>query len=383
MIEAMRYLILAFLAITSTVQGQYLEPVKMSNGYYVVVGVFRHAKNAAAFTESTATIFSGTRNSFNEENSLFYVYIAKTESKPDALEILEATRSNPDFRDAWLKIIQPPIIENVNIGPMVDPPVVVENEEPLDNYFNDEIVQYDHMDLGNTEVFLSLFNATNNRVVQGNIQVIDTERAKRIKDIPANEYLYLPNPQSKSGIVTLIAEAIGYRKVQHELHYNDPMSDTLKTFIELMGTTVLVNFDMVPFMKGDIQTLYHVYFFNDASVMMPESRYELNSLLAMMQDNPTARIRLHGHTNGNYHGKIIGLGPDKNFFSLTGSMQSSGSAMELAYMRAEVIKEWLTAQGIEPDSIEVRSWGGKKPLYDKHGANARKNVRVEVEKLAD
>ncbi len=29
-------------------------------------------------------------------------------------------------------------------------------------------------------------------------------------------------------------------------------------------------------------------------------------------------------------------------------------------------------------TILVKGWGGKKPLFDKHSANAKKNVRVEV-----
>jgi outer membrane protein OmpA-like peptidoglycan-associated protein len=44
-----------------------------------------------------------------------------------------------------------------------------------------------------------------------------------------------------------------------------------------------------------------------------------------------------------------------------------------------VIKEYLVSNGIAADRIEVKAWGGKRPLYDKHSPNARQNVRVEVE----
>ena len=39
--------------------------------------------------------------------------------------------------------------------------------------------------------------------------------------------------------------------------------------------------------------------------MLPESKYELNSLLQLMNENSRYRISLHGHTNGNYTGKIF------------------------------------------------------------------------------
>lgn len=239
------------------------------------------------------------------------------------------------------------------------------------------------MTLGNTEVFISLFDAATNRIIDGEVQVIDTERNRLITKVKGNEYLMLPDPKTQSGLLTLIAEVFGYRKQQVEINYPLPLKDTVKPHIDLMGTTLAVLFDMVRYRKGDITTLYNVYFFNDAAVMLPESRYELGQLLEMMKENPRYRIRLHGHTNGNYHGRILALGPDKNYFSLTGARERIGSAKDLSYERASTIKQYLVDNGIAADRIEIKAWGGKRPLYDRHGANARKNVRVEVEVLED
>ena len=239
------------------------------------------------------------------------------------------------------------------------------------------------MTLGNTEVFLSLYNARNNRIVDGYVQVIDTERSKALTRVKGNEYLLLPDPKSKSGQLTLICEAFGYRKIQQEINYPLPLADTVKPYIDLMGTTLVVNFDLVRYHKGDITTLYNVYFFNDAAVMRPESTYELNSLLQLLQENPRYRIRLHGHTNGNYHGKMITMGPDKNFFSLDGSKSGMGSAKDLSYNRASIIKDYLVSKGIADSRVELKAWGGKRPIYDKRGPNAQKNVRVEVEILEE
>jgi outer membrane protein OmpA-like peptidoglycan-associated protein len=244
---------------------------------------------------------------------------------------------------------------------------------------NPPIKQYDPITLGNTEVFLSLFQGRNNRIVDGEIRVIDTERAKLLKHIKGNEYLILPDPKSKSGQLTLIAEVFGYRKVQQEINYPLPLADTAKEEIDLMGTTFVINFDMVRYHKGDIATLYNVYFYNDAALMQPESKYELNSLLQMLQENPKYKITLHGHTNGNYHGKILTVGDEKDFFSLKGAKEQVGSAKELSGARAEVIKAYLVSSGIAQERITVKAWGGKRPIYDKHSPNARRNVRVEVE----
>lgn len=237
------------------------------------------------------------------------------------------------------------------------------------------------MTLGNTEVFLSLYNARNNRIVNGEVQVIDTDRSRLITNVKGNEYLVLPDPKSKSGQLTLVCESFGYRKIQQEINYPLPLADTVKNYIELMGTTLVIDFDLVRYHKGDIATLYNVYFYNDAALMLPESTYELNSLLQLMEENPKYKIRLHGHTNGNYHGRILSAGPEKKFFSLDGAHESTGSAKDLSYKRAEVIKDYLVSKGIDPMRMEIKAWGGKRPIYDKNSVNAKKNVRVEVEML--
>jgi outer membrane protein OmpA-like peptidoglycan-associated protein len=248
---------------------------------------------------------------------------------------------------------------------------------------NPEIKQYARMTLGNTEVFLSLFNAANNRIVEGVVKVMDADRKRGITEVRGNEYLLLPDPKSRSGKLTLVCEAFGYRRIQQELNYPLPLADTVKDHVELMGTTIVVNFDLVRYRKGDIATLSGVSFYNDAALMLPESRPALEGLLQMMQENPRYRIRLHGHANGNYHGRIITLGENKNFFSLEGSKEGTGSSKDLSYSRADVIREFLQAHGIDPARMEVKAWGGKKPIYDKLSVNAKKNVRVEVEILSE
>jgi outer membrane protein OmpA-like peptidoglycan-associated protein len=377
------------------------EGGELAPGYYVVVAAYApsrqdYAQRFAAQLEA--------RYGFNTSKNLYFVYLSYHGNLKEALTEMKNVRSQGRFTDAWVRVVpgviaSQPAAGTVPSAPAVpqprpepqrqSPPVVEvpqeaspEPEAPFEEK-EEKIVQHEVMTLGNTEVFISLFDAATNRVIDGEVQVIDTERNRLITKVKGNEYLMLPDPKTKSGQLTLIAEVFGYRKQQVEINYPLPLKDTIKPYIELMGTTLAVLFDMVRYRRGDIATLYNVYFFNDAAIMMPESKYELTRLLEMLQENPRYRIRLHGHTNGNYHGKILALGPDKNFFSLTGARERIGSAKDLSYERAETIKEYLVANGIDPGRIEIKAWGGKRPLYDRHGANARKNVRVEVEVLED
>jgi outer membrane protein OmpA-like peptidoglycan-associated protein len=310
---------------------------------------------------------------------------------------MQATRKKGVFTDAWVRVvagnIQPPTEappaelkeerKDENLVP-IDKPAenVIDSVEEITP--NEEIVQYDPITLENTEVFLNLYNATNNRIIDGEIEVIDTERTRLIEKAKGNEYITMPDPKSKTGQLTFIAEVFGYRRIQHEINYKIPLADTVKSYIDLVGTTFVINFDMVRYRAGDIATLYQVYFYNDAAIMLPESKYQLEELLALMNENANYRIRLHGHTNGNYTGKIVSVGPSQDFFSLQNDVvTTTGSAKHLSELRADVIRDYLVANSIQADRIEVKAWGGKRPIYDKKSVNAKKNVRVEVEILQD
>lgn len=114
--------------------------------------------------------------------------------------------------------------------------------------------------------------------------------------------------------------------------------------------------------------------------MTPASKTQLVALQEMLEENPSMRVRINGHTNSNDRGKIIYVGPSKNFFALSSDrVEKNGSSKELSTARAQVIKDWLIAQGIAENRIEAIGWGGNKPLYDKNSVNARKNARVDLE----
>lgn len=99
------------------------------------------------------------------------------------------------------------------------------------------------------------------------------------------------------------------------MNYYDTEKDTLQPDISLVGNYYMVRFEMARLHKGDIAVLYNVYFYNDAAIMLNESKYELNKLLTMLKENQKYKIILHGRTNGNGRGKIIRV--DRATISLT------------------------------------------------------------------
>lgn len=418
-----------FLAIDTLAQssGEALPP-----GYYIVVAAYRLGQDAYAtnYIKRINNDEISAKYGADLGRKYLYVYLDYYDNFDISIKEMLATRKKEGFEKAWVRIMKDPLAttiapvaeeKNENSSTQVTAPVSsVHNEngttkieaeaetlvevaaseevvrpqeesssetaeiiEEEDNNIEDNPIT-EPVDLAEASVFLSLYNSTTSEQVEGMIEVIDTERSRLIEKMKGNEYVKLPDPKSKSGRLTLLANVFGYRPLQHDMDYTHTASDTLQPFIEWAGNHYMVHFDLVRYHKGDINTLFNVYFYNDAAIMLPESKYQLNNLLAMMKENMQYRIKLHGHTNGNARGTILTMGPSQSFFSLEDDIKkTTGSAKELSKQRALVIKEWLVNQGISEDRIEIKAWGGSRMLHDHQSVNAKKNVRVDVEILAE
>jgi len=381
-------------------------------GYYVVVGAFGVQDNAVEFAETLRTEGHDAQYGMDPFRKLHYVYLLYSADFKSALTAMQEYRRSGTFDEAWVKTVTgdmpaPPVAKALpEEKASEESPVKVEEAEKKaeikslqavvarkveeeDKRQDLEVVEKKikavrPTTLATIQVFLNLFNPTNNRIIDGKVQVIDTERARLMTIVNGNDMLFLPNPETHTGELSLITDVFGYRKIQHEINYFKPLADTIDNAIEYADGTIIINFDLVRYRKGDVTVLYNVYFYDDAALMRPESRYELNSLLQMMEENPDYEILLHGHTNAKYYGKILSPGPEKVFFEITGdAKESNGSARSLARKRAETIRDYLVVNGIDEDRIKIKAWGGKKPIVNPLGPDAHQNVRVEVEILEE
>jgi outer membrane protein OmpA-like peptidoglycan-associated protein len=207
---------------------------------------------------------------------------------------------------------------------------------------------------------------------------VDVDQVRKIGTYDGNKIVDIPKPKGKSGKITMTCNVFGYRRIQHDLNYLDPAGDS----VEIQDSTIVVPFKLVRLQKGDVAVMYDVYFFRDAAIMRPESRFEVGSLLEMMKENPKYKIKIHGHTNGKAPGKIISMKEgSENYFSLSDTKEGVGSAKALSQARADLLKAYLVNNGIDEKRLVVKAWGGKKPIYDKFSPQAQANVRVEIEIL--
>lgn len=355
---------------------------------YVVIGAFSKQENAIHFVESAKKGRLEAHFELNANRQLYYVFVLETADKARAIEEAKKLRIASPYNDTWVYTgrlgIQTrqlagedthPVTELPTQPVVTDAPTTTE-EQSLDETALAASAQNEHEgNLNGKAFYFKVFRSSNGKPLAGDVSMIDADKKRKSATYQSNKIVRIPEI-NESGNLALQCEVFGYRKIMHTINYQQPEA-TDGVMVE--DGKITVPFELVRLRKGDYAVMYNVYFFKDAAIMRPESKYEVDALVEMMQENPNYKIRIHGHTNGKAAGKIISMGEKQNFFSLTGSKEGFGSAKKLSEERASTIRDFLVSQGVPESRLQVKAWGGKKPVYEKNHAQAHANVRVEIE----
>ena len=381
------------------------HPLDGSSSNYVVIGAFAIRDHAEIWVENAKKMSFNAISAINPARNLYYVYVLHTGDRKAALIEANKIRKGTPYWDTWvftgLLGDQALAVPGSDVSPITEQPigkvethdatVSVKSEESATTTMgttpeetNSVIVpgkaaQVEEAEGGSKNFLFTIFTANDHQELSGDIDVLDVDKGKKVASYPGNQNVVI-RPVNKTGNISLVCEVFGYRNVKQDLNFNRPL-ETEGVVTE--GTQTIVPFGLIRLRKGDISVMYNVYFFKDAAIMQPQSRPEVASLLTMMKENPGYKIRIHGHTNGNAPGKVISMGESKKFFSLTDTKEGFGSAKKLSEERAKAIREYLKTEGIDEKRMEVKAWGGKRPVQDKMSARAQSNVRVEIEILED
>lgn len=364
----------------------------LEKGMYIIVGAFQIAENALQYAKSIKVKGKAPEVGRYRENGMYYVYAYTTK---DDLEFARARRAElramNQFYDAWILYVGITLKEltekeeTPDVVAMNQPKEIKAGNLNLEQPKTEEFIPPPpaQQDQNLYNYRFNVINATTLREVPGYVTIIDASRNRAMKSISTNQIHQLEAPTSQSKEIIAMCDIFGFVKEQVKFKIDDPMSSEDSNMIEQTGGINTVKFVLARHKVGEVLTMYNVYFYNNAAIMKPESKFELNSLLGMLKENEKLVIRIHGHTNGNAAGKIIKLkDDDDNFFEITSNnIDGFGSAKDLSQERADVIARWLVEQGIDKKRMEVRGWGGKKMIYKKTDAMAGKNVRVEIELL--
>jgi len=116
-----------------------------------------------------------------------------------------------------------------------------------------------------------------------------------------------------------------------------------------------------PLNVGTRSILRNIYFDYDKATFRTESYTELNKLVTMLRQNPAVKVEISGHTDNWGHWR----------YNRT-----------LSQRRAEAVKDYLTAKGIDPRRIRAVGYGESRPIAsnddEKDGRELNRRVEFVV-----
>ena len=123
----------------------------------------------------------------------------------------------------------------------------------------------------------------------------------------------------------------------------------------------LLDIALQPLKAGGELVLRNVFFASGSALLDDRSRHELQRLFDLLQDQPTLRIRIGGHTDD------VGSDTDN---------------LRLSAARARTVRDYLVDAGVAPERLEYRGYGESRPVEAGVSEAARAlNRRTTVEVL--
>ncbi len=265
--------------------------------------------------------------------------------------------------DTWTNWSQPQ-----NLGPDINSP----KEDLFFNipltgnyaYYTQEVGE-DNSDIFKVELPLKVM-PSDVVVIRGKLLDKDTGEPIEAKIIyeklPEGTTAGITKSHKKTGnyeIVLPKGNQYGYRaEVPGYLPINENIDLTTD---KVNGDELNTNLYMVHEKVAAVITLNNIFFDFDKAVLKPESFPELDRLVTYMQENPTVRIKIKGHTDS------------------TGPAEYN---LGLSERRAKSVVTYLLSKQIDQSRVEVEWFGETQPLVSNDTREGRKtNRRVEFEIL--
>ncbi len=325
----------------------------LRNEMFVIVGTYAEEENAVKHVLKIKKSVNTAGYFLNDAKRTYYVYAFKSKSKQVTLDRLFELRTMPQFKDVWFyrhndnKVRNKPLVAVTSKEP---PSAKKETSDLTLTASTSPTLQNEEEDIPVLKASTTI--STPNEIIPQE-EELEEEKSIDSEVIPTN--ISLKSPIVEENSESLIDETPKLDAVD-QLH-------TAKS--------------------GDFIIFNNLLFHRNAAILHRSSEEDLFALLTYLNDNPASRIKIHGHTNGEFRGEIIKMGKrDKDYF-VTSSRNEyvMGDEVLLSMERAKIIKRYLAEKGILEERLEIGGWGGQKTVYPANSEKAALNSRVEIEIL--
>jgi outer membrane protein OmpA-like peptidoglycan-associated protein len=190
------------------------------------------------------------------------------------------------------------------------------------------------------------------KIVKAQVQLIDLETGKSAGTVQNNalsgEYLICLPPNKN---YALNVSSDGY------LFYSENFEFRLHSITEPMQKDI----QLKPIVGGESIVLNNVFYEVNKAELKPESKIELNKVVAFLNYNKTVRLEISGHTDNS---------GDKTL------------NQKLSENRSQSVVNYLISMGIDASRLVARGYGDSKPvLPNTTMENKAKNRRTEMKVL--
>jgi outer membrane protein OmpA-like peptidoglycan-associated protein len=365
-----------------------LAYLELKKGYYSVIGVFDNQVNAIRLAKQATEKGLEAKYGYVFDVKRYYVYTSSSEDYEAVKTKKNALKASTEHKDAWVLkyLMEKNALPTLVSSNSVSPETSIGDGQAIGQSSVSKSAKPMTESLYKTyNLLVKVTSEISERPVDATVKLINTEKAKLLANVQANQTLTLNLPKAENPNVEFVCDVFGFQKMSMHVNLESlKASDSIGDFVSKYADTILVNIKLKPYKTGDVIVMYNVYFFDNSSIIRPISKTQLNTVFDMLNENKKMQVNIHGHTNGDEHGEIIKLEEgDTTFFQMTPkNVRTNGSAYTLSHERALTIKRWLVYRGIDAKRLDTKAWGGKKRLYD-HPLDFGKNIRVELEILKD
>lgn len=122
------------------------------------------------------------------------------------------------------------------------------------------------------------------------------------------------------------------------------------------------NIALVPIESGAAIVLKNIFFDVNKFNLKPESQAELDKLIQLLNENPTIRIEIGGHTD---------------------TIGKAASNLKLSQNRAKAVVDYLISKKITPQRLSFKGYGAAKPIASNRTEEGRaQNRRTEMKVIS-
>lgn len=350
--------------------------------YYVVVGTFSSESIAGKFTAAIRKVFPDASFRFDDERKFWHVYVKEASRQPEAEDFRNHIQGDNGFGHAWVYTDLVALSHNVdNTTPSSDDirlelftggTVLIASADNSSLSIRRNYTEKRDTAQAMERSFRFVAETTTGRSLPADITLM-SKIGSTISSFRSGDVVTFTSRESHR-VFTLVCKSPGYGTVTRQLDMGN-LSAVLDIHQNSEGVWE-VRFPLTKIKVDDMKLLYNSIFFDDAAVLQPGAKDGMEDLVTLLSENAAWKVVIHSHCNAGAKRDIIV--PGEEYFDLSQARKRSASDKQLTTARAETIRNYLMAHGIDGIRISTMAWGSLDPVVQPAAAKAYMNERVEV-----